>query len=124
MISRKRSRRKSTGGLYVPSRKKRKSEIAGFPTFTKVGNLKRKTDRVLGGNVKSRIMLTDVLNLFDGKTYVKAKIKTVSGNTANRNFIRMNIITKGAIVDTDKGKARITSRPGQTGTLNGVLIKE
>ncbi|MFH1511592.1 MAG: 30S ribosomal protein S8e, partial [Candidatus Woesearchaeota archaeon] len=33
-----------------------------------------------------------------------------------------NIITKGTIVDTDKGKVRITSRPGQDGTLNGVLV--
>ena len=52
----------------------------------------------------------------------KAKINTVVDNPANRNFIRANILTKGTVVDTDKGKARITNRPGQEGTVNGVLI--
>ena len=54
---------------------------------------------------------------------VVAKIKTVLENPANPNLTRRNIITKGCIVQTEKGKARITSRPGQQGSLNAVLIK-
>ncbi|MBT3304234.1 30S ribosomal protein S8e [Candidatus Woesearchaeota archaeon] len=123
MISRKRSKRKSSGGLYTASRKKRKSELGSVPTTTKLGEVKRRLSRVLGGNVKTRNVQTNVLNLFDGKTYVKATIKNVTENSANKNFIRQNILTKGAIVETDKGKAKITSRPGQTGSLNGILIK-
>ena len=123
MISRKRSKRKSSGGLYKASRKKRKSEQGSIPTTTKLGKIKKRISRVLGGNVKARNIQTNVLNLFDGKKYVKATIKNVVENRANRNFIRQNILTKGAVVETNKGKARITSRPGQTGSVNGILIK-
>jgi small subunit ribosomal protein S8e len=35
----------------------------------------------------------------------------------------MNIITKGAVIETDAGKARVTSRPGQHGVVNAVLLK-
>ncbi|MEK6848627.1 MAG: 30S ribosomal protein S8e, partial [Nanoarchaeota archaeon] len=41
---------------------------------------------------------------------------------ANRHFIRRNIMTKGSVIDTELGKARITSRPGQDGVVNAVLI--
>jgi small subunit ribosomal protein S8e len=124
MITRKRSKRKPTGGLYIPSRKKRKSEIARPPAFTTVGALKRKSERVLGGHFKMRVLQADIVNVFDGKKFMKAKIKTVSENSANRNFIRQNIITKGAVVDTDHGMVKITSRPGQSGNLSGVLVKK
>ena len=43
-------------------------------------------------------------------------------NKANPNYVRRNIITKGAIVETSAGKAKVTSRPGQDGVINGVLI--
>ena len=85
--------------------------------------MKRRSDRVLGGNVKRRVLSADTIYAFDGKTHIKAKIKYAVENPANRNFARMNILTKGAIVDTDKGKIRITSRPGQCGSLCGVLVK-
>lgn len=124
MISRKRSVRKPGTGLYVDSRKRRKSEMGRAPVMTKVGETKRKTQRVLGGNVKRKILQANQINLFDGSKYVVATIKSVVDNTANRNFIRQNILTKGAVVETDKGKAKITSRPGQVGSLNAVLVKE
>ncbi len=123
MISRKRSKRKVSGGLYKPSRKKRKSETGRVPVMTIIGEVRNRIERVLGGNIKQKTVKTDTLNLFDGKSYVKAKIKTVVDNNANRNFIRQNILTKGAIVETDKGKAKITSRPGQSSSVSGVLVK-
>ncbi|RLF79472.1 30S ribosomal protein S8e, partial [Thermococci archaeon] len=43
---------------------------------------------------------------------------------ANRQYVRRNIITKGAIIQTEIGKAIVTSRPGQDGVVNAVLIKE
>ena len=43
-------------------------------------------------------------------------------NTANPNYVRRNIITKGAIVETPEGNAKVTSRPGQDGVINGILI--
>ena len=66
----------------------------------------------------------DVANILDAKTgkYVKAKIKTVVENPANRHFVRRNIMTRGCIIDTDKGKAKVTNRPGQEGSINAKLI--
>lgn len=53
-----------------------------------------------------------------------AEILNVVENRANPHFVRRNIITKGAIVETSKGLAKVTSRPGQHGILNGILIKK
>jgi small subunit ribosomal protein S8e len=63
------------------------------------------------------------VNLYDSKTkkHAVVKIKTVKENTANRNFIRRNIITKGAVIETEKGLAIVTSRPGQAKMINAVL---
>ena len=52
----------------------------------------------------------------------KLKITAVVENPANRHFVRRNIITKGTVIETEKGKARITSRPGQEGVINAILI--
>ena len=57
------------------------------------------------------------------KKYSRVKIDQVIDNPANRNFVRRNILTKGTIIKTSKGNAKIVSRPGQEGMLNAVLIK-
>ena len=45
-------------------------------------------------------------------------------NPANPNYARRNIITKGAVIETSAGEARVTSRPGQSGQVNAVLLDE
>ena len=93
--------------------------------MTKIADaIKTKVNRVLGGNIKPRVMGTNVVNLRgkDGK-YSKAKIKNAVENKANLHFVRRNILTKGAVIETDAGKARITNRPGQEGTVNAVFIE-
>jgi small subunit ribosomal protein S8e len=45
-------------------------------------------------------------------------------NTANPNYVRQNIITKGSIIGTEKGNAKVTSRPGQHGVVNAVLMAD
>jgi small subunit ribosomal protein S8e len=124
VVSQYKSNQRETGAKYKPLRKKRKCDMGRTPTFTKLDEMKVKTLRVLGGNHKARVTNADKVNVFDKKEKKcrVVKIKTVLENPANRNFIRRNIITKGTIVDTELGKARITSRPGQSGTLNAVLI--
>lgn len=121
-ISQLRSRRKPSGALYRLYRKKRKYELGRDPTFTKLGNRKIKDERVLGGNIKFRLLNIDYVNVADKDKTKKVKIKNVIENPANRHFVRRNIITKGTIVDTEIGKVKITSRPGQEGSLNGVLV--
>jgi len=115
--------RKPSGGRYKASRMKRIFELAGRPTHTTIGEAKKKQDRTRAGKLKTRLLKTDVVNVVgkDGKCQ-QAKIKTVTGNTADPQFVRRNIMNKGAVVDTDIGKVRITNRPGQEGTLNGVLL--
>jgi small subunit ribosomal protein S8e len=123
-LSQQKSKRKNSGGRFRAIRKKRLYEIGREPALSKIGAFKKSNIRITGGNRKSWIISSNVINVTDPKTKkaVKATIKTVTDNPANRQYIRRNILTKGTIVDTDLGKARITSRPGQEGSLNGVLI--
>ncbi|HII71928.1 TPA: 30S ribosomal protein S8e [Candidatus Woesearchaeota archaeon] len=123
-ISQYKSRKSPTGSRYKRYRKKTKHELGSSPTLTKVGGHRKKKLRILGGNVKSRVLFAEIVNLTDPKTRKTTKVKllSVTGNTANRYFVRRNIITKGCIIKTDKGEARVTSRPGQEGTINAVLI--
>ena len=123
-ISQLRARTKPSGGKYKLFRKKKLRELGRLPSLTKLGGIRRKIIRARGSNRKFRLFGCDTANLYDPKTkkYEQAKIKTITGNPANRHFIRRNIITKGAIIETEKGKARVTSRPGQDGMVNAVLI--
>lgn len=116
---------KSSGKKIIKFyRSKRKYEIGRVPTETKLAERKVKAVRTKGGGAKQKLMSDQVINIYDPKSkkHSKVKVKTAVENTANRNFVRRNILTKGAIVDTEAGKAKITSRPGQDGILNGVLV--
>jgi len=119
-----RSRRKFTGGINKSHLKKNLHSLGRAPTFTRLGKRKTKVLRVRGGKLKTVLLSDEFVNLFDkgDKGYKKVKIKTVLENPANRHFIIKNIMTKGTIIETEVGKARITSRPGQEGTINAVLV--
>ncbi|RME54024.1 30S ribosomal protein S8e [Candidatus Woesearchaeota archaeon] len=122
----KRSKRKPTGGRYKARLAKLLSRKGSHPSLTKIGERKVKLKRCRGGNEKLSLLAEQTINLFNPST--KKTIKTtatrVIENPANRHFIRRNILTKGAIVETPKGTARITSRPGQEGSVNAVLLKK
>ena len=70
--------------------------------------------------------MADVAYVIDPKTNktTKAEIVSVVENTANVHYVRRNIMNKGAIIETKLGKARVTSRPGQSGTINAVLLSQ
>ena len=114
---------KPTGGKFWPARKKRLSEMGSDATLTKVGKLVKRERRTRGGNTATKIITIDTANLLIGTVHKKSKIKLVKENPANRNFARMNVITKGAIIETEDGMARVTSRPSRDGMVNAVLIK-
>ncbi|KYH40186.1 MAG: 30S ribosomal protein S8e [Candidatus Bathyarchaeota archaeon B26-2] len=118
-------KRKATGGRRRPYRKKRKYEMGSFPTETTLDETKRKVDRRRGGNLKVRLLSTTHVNVSDPKTgkTEKVKILRVVENPANKDYDRRGVITKGTIVETPMGTARVTSRPGQNGVLNAVLIE-
>ncbi|MEK6917950.1 MAG: 30S ribosomal protein S8e [Nanoarchaeota archaeon] len=114
-----RTGRKITGGRYIVRRKKKLYERKGQPRIVKLGEEKRKTMRVRGGNIKSFFFRGKFVNV-SGK---KIEIKNVLETPSNRFLARQNIITKGTIVQTDSGKVRITNRPSQEGVINGVFVK-
>lgn len=119
------STRKSTGGRLILARKKRRFEVAPEDAETKLGAHTQKLVRARGNSQKVKVLATNTINVTDQKTgkAKKATIKTVTENPANIHYVRRNIITKGAVVDTDLGQVKITSRPGQSGALSGVLVK-
>ena len=121
-----RSKRLATGARVKSSRKKRLYEMGRPPAETVLGARKIKIDRVRGGNRKIKVYIANEVNVSDqsnGKTQ-KAKIKEVISNPASVEYTRRRIITKGAILSTDLGKVRVTSRPGQDGVVNGILVRE
>jgi len=124
-LTSRRSKRKISGGRYKDNRKKRIYEIRRLPALTKVGSLSKRILRILGGNKKQITLSASAVNLYDPKTkkYSVTKIENVLETPANRHFQRRNIMTKGTVIKTEKGKAKITSRPGQEGTINAVLIE-
>lgn len=119
------SARKPSGGRLILARKKRRFEVAPEDAETKLGPHTQKLIRSRGRNQKVKLLATTAINVVDQKTgkSSKATIKTVTENPANIHYVRRNILTKGAVVDTDKGKVKVTSRPGQSGTLSGVLVQ-
>ena len=123
-ISQERSKRKVGGSRYVDFRKKKGFALGRDPTHTKLGEVKKKTIRKMAGGRKEVNLTVDTINLIDPKTKKSSKIKIdkVLENPANRHFVRRNMITRGTVVETSKGKAKITSRPGQEGSINAVLI--
>ncbi|NPA47518.1 MAG: 30S ribosomal protein S8e [Thermococci archaeon] len=121
-----RSLKKSSGGRIVMARKKRKYELGREPAFTKVveESEKRKIIRTRGGNRKVRLVGALYANVFENGKGRKVKIERVLENPANRQYARRDVVTKGAIIETEIGKAVVTSRPGQHGIVNAVLLKE
>ena len=118
------SKRKPTGGRLISSRAKRRFEISNELQDTKIGTSQNKLARTRGGGSKLRVLRGEHAIITDsgkGKSF-KSTIQEVIENPANLNYVRQNIITKGAVIMTDAGKARVTSRPGQNGSINAVLI--
>lgn len=119
-------KKKSSGGRKRAYRGKRRFERGSFPAETTLGEPKRKLVRGRGRNAKAKILADKyacVTNPKSGKTE-KVEIVRVVKNPANIDYDRRGVITKGAIIETPDGLARVTSRPGQNGVINAILIRE
>ncbi len=121
-----RSKRKPSGGKLKPLRKKRKFERGSGFLETRIDERRVKMKRTAGDERKIKLLSADKANVIDTKTgkSVTTKILSVEENQANPHYVRRNIITKGAVIKTEAGLARVTSRPGQDGVINAVLIEE
>jgi len=126
VITQKRSKRRRTGARYKKLyRGKWKSEMGRYPTNTVHSEKKiLRTRRGRAGSKRDYLLSESHVNVMDPKSKKSKKvaIKSVEENTANPNFVRRGILTKGTVIETDLGKARVTSRPGQEGGINAVLI--
>jgi small subunit ribosomal protein S8e len=118
--------RRSSGGRIKHSAGKRKHEMGRESTLTQLGETRQKQVSAFGGNSKTRLLKSAYVNVTNASTgnTIKADIETVELNAANRNYVRRNIITKGAVLQTTLGKAKVTNRPGQDGSINAILLAE
>lgn len=121
-----RSRRTLTGKRLRRVRKKRKMDMGNEFLETRIGKRNVKVKRERGGNEKLKLLSVEKINVADPKTkkVKRVKIISVEKNPANPHFVRRNVISKGAVVKTEIGSAKVTSRPGHDGIVNGVLVNE
>ncbi|MFH0832869.1 MAG: 30S ribosomal protein S8e [Candidatus Aenigmatarchaeota archaeon] len=119
-----RSMKKPSGKLLKKNSKKKRFQRGRDYLPTHIGNKSVVKLRTKGAGEKRVALKANIANVSVNGNAKKAKIITVVGNAADAQFIRRNIITKGAIIQTDIGNARVTSRPGQSGVVNAVLIEQ
>ena len=116
--------KKISGGKYIKRRKTKSYERTGQKKIVKLGDAeKRKSTRVMGGNQKTFLLKAKFVNIQTKDKKVKAEIKNVLETPSNRFLARQNIITKGTILETDLGKVKVTNRPTQEGSINGILAE-
>ncbi|UZE93830.1 MAG: 30S ribosomal protein S8e [Candidatus Pacearchaeota archaeon] len=118
--------KKISGGRYRKRRKRKAYEAVAKPRVVLLGEEKKKKIRITGGKIKIILLRTNRVNVMDPKTH-KAKsvqIKNVIDVPSNKFLARKNILMKGAVIDTEAGKAKITNRPGQEGCVQAVLLSD
>jgi small subunit ribosomal protein S8e len=117
--------RKLTGGRKVAMRGRRKFEIDRYPNEAVVGPSQVVARRIRGNNNKVAFKSAEFANVIDqeNRRVTKSKILRVTKNPANRDYERRGVVSKGAIIESENGTARVVSRPGQDGVVNAILIK-
>lgn len=117
-------KKKASGGRKTSCRKKRRFERGSFAAETLLGTDTKRLTRGRGGNVRIRLLgatHANISNPSTGKTK-KVKIAKVIKNPANVDYDRRGVITKGTVIETSLGTARVTSRPGQDSIVNAILV--
>jgi len=115
--------RKSSGGKYKKARKKKSYELQGQQRVVKLGEKKAKPVKGMGGKKKLVSLSHSEANVVDKGKSKKTSIKTVLETPANRFLARQNILVKGAIIETELGKAIITNRPSQEGIVQAKMLQ-
>ncbi len=110
-----------TGGRREKYRDKKLSQVGGEFTATKASDKDKRTEkRKRGGKTSVKLKKASTVNVVTKEGTKKAKVIRVI-ESHNPEYVRMHIITKGAVLETDLGKVRVTNRVGQDGVVNGVL---
>jgi small subunit ribosomal protein S8e len=120
------TKRKKTGGKKRAYRSKRLRDAGSAPVESELGETIRKVESGKSNRTKEKLFADNVVNVSDPSkgTTNRLEIQAVIENPANVDYNRRGVITKGAIVRTERGLAKIVSRPGQHGVFNAVLIEE
>jgi len=116
--------RKTSGGKYKQPNQAKSHSRKGKQRVVKLEKKKTKLIRGMGGSKKIVSLSDNFANLVIKGKSKKVAIKNVLETPANRFLARQNILVKGALIETDAGKARITNRPSQEGVVQAVLVKE
>ncbi len=119
-----RSSTKKSGGKTRSYRKSKKYDLGSEFSSPKLGEKKVRAKDARGGNEKQVVRKDNTANLSVDGEVKNVEIEAVLENPANSNYVRRSLLTKGTIVRTEEGKARITSRPGQDGVINAKLMEE
>ena len=115
---------KITGGMRHPLKTRQKFEIDRYPNEALMGEQETATRKTRGNNRKTALKTVSHVNLVLPDTKIKrTKIIRVLENQTNNDYQRRGVITKGAILETEDGKCRVVSRPGQNGIINAILVK-
>jgi len=114
---------KGTGGKRGKASDKKLRFVGGTFTATKVSTKeKRAVKRGRGNTGKVKLRTAKFVNVLTKEGMKKVTLRTVLETPDNRHYARQNILTRGAIVDTEIGKVKITNRVGQDGVVNGKLL--
>lgn len=89
----------------------------------KLGDKKTKVKSGRGSTSKIVSLSQNEINVMNKGKAKKVGIKTVLETPSNRFLARQNILVKGAVVETELGKVKITNRPSQEGIVQGVVIE-
>lgn len=115
--------RKVSGGRYKKPIKKKLTGRQRQARIVKIGEKKTKLLNGRGNTTKLVSFLNETANIIVKGKAKKAKIKTVIETPSNTFLARQNILVKGAVIETELGKAKITNRPSQEGTVQAVLVE-
>ena len=116
--------RKITGGIRHPLKTRQKFETDRYPSEALIGDQETSTRKTRGNNRKTALKTVSHVNLvLDNAKIKRSKIIKVLENATNNDYQRRGVITKGAILETENGKCKVVSRPGQDGIINAILVK-
>ncbi len=114
---------KGTGGRRGRASDKKLRLVGGVFTATKIGKANAGIlNHVRGGETKLKLKTASTVNVLTKSGMKKVAMRNVLETPDNRHHARQNILTKGAVVDTELGKVKITNRVGQDGVVNGRLL--
>ena len=115
--------RKASGARYKKPKKRRLTGRQNQTRVVKIGERKTKLLNGRGKTTKLVSFLNNIANVMIKGKAKKSAIKNVIETPSNAFLARQNILIKGAIIETELGKAKITNRPSQEGNIQAILTE-